>query len=68
LDNYTEGDGLYTYNSVDVTSFKIGETGFYQLGRHMQLRLNYTFENKRDAENKLDYHQHSFTTGIIWNF
>lgn len=68
LDNYTEGDGLYIYNSVDVTSFKIGETGFYQLGRHMQLRLNYTFENKRDAENKLDYHQHSFTTGIIWNF
>jgi hypothetical protein len=34
----------------------------------MQLRLNYTFENKRDAENKLDYRQHSFTTGIVWNF
>ena len=68
LDNYTENDGLYTYNSVDVTSFKIGETGFYQLGRHMQLRLNYTFENKRDEENKLNYHQHSFTTAILWNF
>jgi hypothetical protein len=68
LDNYMENDGLYTYNSIDVTSFKIGETGFYQLGRHMQLRLNYTFENKQDAKNQLNYHQHSFTTGILWNF
>ena len=68
LDNYMENDGLYTYNSVDITSFKIGETGFYQLGRHAQLRLNYTFENKRDAENHMNYHQHSFTTGILWNF
>lgn len=68
LDNYMENDGLYTYNSVDVTSFKIGETGFYQLSRHAQLRLNYTFENKRDAENQMNYHQHSFTTGVLWNF
>jgi hypothetical protein len=68
LDNYMENDGLYTYNSVDVTSFKIGETGFYQLSRHMQLRLNYIFENKRDAENHMNYHQHSFTTGVLWNF
>jgi len=68
LDNYTENDGLYTYNSVDVTSFKIGETGFLQLNRHAQLRVNYTFESKRDAENHMNYHQHSFTTGVLWNF
>jgi hypothetical protein len=32
LDNYAENDGLYIYNSVDLTSFKIGETGMDRYG------------------------------------
>ena len=68
LDNYIGTDGLYIYNSFDVSSFMLGETAFYQLGKHAQLRLNYTFENKRDEPNNLNYHQHSFTTGILWKF
>ncbi len=68
LDNYIDTDGLYIYNSIDVTTFKIGETAFYELGKHAQLQLNYTFERKQDSQNDLSYNQASVTAGFIWKF
>lgn len=68
LDNYIDSNGLYIYNSIDVSTFKIGETAFYELGKHAQLQLNYTFEKKQDNENNLEYNQASVTAGILWKF
>lgn len=68
LDNYIDSNGLYIYNSIDVSTFKMGETAFYELGKHAQLQLNYTFEKKQDSENNLEYNQASVTAGILWKF
>jgi tetratricopeptide (TPR) repeat protein len=68
LDNYIDTDALYIYNSIDVSTFKIGETAFYQAGKHAQLRLNYTLEKKYDAQNNVNYNQASLTASILWVF
>jgi hypothetical protein len=68
LDNFIGEDGLYIYNSIDASSFMIGETAFYQMSKHIQLRLYYTFEHKKDEADNLNYHQYSATAGIIWKF
>jgi hypothetical protein len=68
LDNYIDTDGLYIYNSIDVTTFKAGETLFYLIGKHAQLQINYTFEKKQDAQNSINYDQASVTAGIEWKF
>jgi hypothetical protein len=68
LDNYIDTDGLYIYNSIDVSTFKIGETAFYQAGKHLQLRMNYTLEKKTDAQNEVNYNQASLTATILWGF
>lgn len=68
LDNYIDADGLYIYNTIDASKLKLGETAFYQLGKHAQLQLNYTFEKKQDNLHNLSYIQHSVTAGILWKF
>jgi hypothetical protein len=68
LDNYIDTDGLYIYNSIDVSTFKIGETFFYELGKSAQLTLNYTLEKKQDSQNGVNYNQASITAGILWKF
>jgi hypothetical protein len=68
LDNYIDTDGLYIYNSIDVSTFKAGETIFYLLGKHAQLQLNYTFEKKQDSQNDINYNQASVTAGMVWKF
>ena len=68
LDNYIDADGLYIYNAIDISNLKLGETVFYELGKHAQLQLNYTYEKKQDATHNLNYSQTSITTGILWKF
>jgi len=68
LDNFIGEDGLYVYNSIDVSSFMFGETAYFQLSKHIQLRLIYTIDNKKDEPDNLNYHQYSATAGIIWKF
>ncbi len=67
-DDYLDADGLYIYNAIDKTTFKCGETLFYQLSRHMQLQLNYVYEKKDDSYQSLNYDQNSITLGLIWKF
>lgn len=65
--DYIDRDGLYIYNTFDDTKLKFGESVYYQLD-HLQLQLNYSYENKSDALQAITYHQHSFTAGILWKF
>jgi hypothetical protein len=68
LDNYFEYDALYIYNAIDVTTFKGGATLFYQLNKHAQLFVNYTYEQKTDATENINYNQNSATGGFTWKF
>ena len=68
MDNYIDADGLYIYNSIDATKLKLGETVFYQLGKHAQLQLNYAIEKKDDDRHDINYNQHSITAALLWKF
>lgn len=68
LDNYLDADELYVYNALDITKFRSGATAFYQLGTHLLLQLNYTFEKKTVNDQNIDYTQHSITAGLQWKF
>jgi len=68
LDNYFEYDALYIYNAIDVTTFKGGATLFYQLNKHAQVFVNYTYEQKTDAIENINYNQNSATGGFTWKF
>jgi len=68
LNNYIDADGLYIYNAIDGTKLKLGETVFYQLNKHVQLQLNYTYEKKQDEIHSLNYNQNSITAGLLWKF
>lgn len=67
-DDYLDADGLYIYNAIDKTTFKYGETLFYQLGAHSQLQLSYVYEKKDDTYQSLNYVQNSVTLGFLWKF
>jgi len=67
-DDYLDADALYIYNAIDRTTFKYGETVFYQPGAHLQLQLNYVYEKKDDTYQSLVYDQNSVTLGILWKF
>jgi hypothetical protein len=67
-DYYLDQDGLYVYNGIDNTTFKCGETVFYQLGKHARLQINYTYEKKQDSFTELKYDQNSTTIGMLWKF
>lgn len=68
LDNYIDADALYIYNSIDITNFKGGATGFYQLNNHAMIYLNYTFEQKQETNQNISYNQNSITGGFTWKF
>lgn len=68
LDNYIDADALYIYNAIDVSKLKLGETAFYQLGKHAQLQLNYSFEKKKDETHNSNYNQYAITAGLLWRF
>lgn len=68
LDDYIDADALYIYNAIDVSKLKLGETAFYQIGKHAQLQLNYSLEKKTDATHSLNYNQYAITAGILWKF
>lgn len=67
-DDYLDADGLYIYNAIDNTTFKCGETAFYQVGVHAQLQLNYSYEEKHDTYQSVNYAQNGITLGILWKF
>jgi len=67
-DDYLDEDGLYVYNAIDNTTFKCGETLFYQAGNHAQIQLNYMYERKQDIYQDINYDQNSVTIGLLWKF
>jgi hypothetical protein len=68
MNNYLDADALYVYNAIDITKLKAGATGFYALGKHAVIYLNYTFEQKQDYYLNKDYNQNSITGGLTWKF
>jgi hypothetical protein len=68
MNNYIDADGLYIYNAIDPTKLRLGETVFQPIGKHLQLQLNYTYEQKQDDAHNLNYNQHSITAGLLWKF
>ncbi len=68
LKNFVDLNGLYVYNSLDPTTFRIGLSLYYYLNKRLTLYSNYTFSKKNIVDYDLNYTQHSITGGIIWKF
>ncbi|HEY6914187.1 MAG TPA: hypothetical protein VI413_05875 [Paludibacter sp.] len=66
LNNFTDNNGLYIYNSLDPTTFRTGLTAYWYLLPKISLFGNYTYDTKLIEENNTNYNQHSFSCGIIW--
>jgi tetratricopeptide (TPR) repeat protein len=66
LDNYTDNNGLYIYNSQDPTVFRSGFSLFWSVLPKISLFGNYTYDTKLIKEDLTNYNQHSFSGGIIW--
>lgn len=69
LKNYAETNGMYIYNSNDVTTFRTGLSLFWYASKNITLFGNYSF-NRKEYENSnkstTSYNQHSISSGIIW--
>lgn len=65
---YTEADGLYLYNSPDITKFKFLTSVYFLAKKHLLLGLGYSFEKKTDNGIRFNYSQHGINTSIGWNF
>jgi hypothetical protein len=68
MNNYIDADGLYIYNAIDPTKLRVGQTIFQPIGKHLQVQLNYTYEQKQDDAHNSNYNQHSITAGLLWKF
>jgi hypothetical protein len=66
LDNYSDNNGLYIYNSLDPTVFRSGLSLFWYLHPKITVFCNYTYDTKLIKEDQTNYNQHSFSSGIIW--
>ncbi|MDD4992695.1 MAG: hypothetical protein PHR83_10715 [Paludibacter sp.] len=66
LDNYSDNNGLYIYNSLDPTVFRSGLSLFWNVLPKITLFGNYTYDTKLIKEDQTNYNQHSFSGGIIW--
>ncbi|MDO9154056.1 MAG: tetratricopeptide repeat protein [Paludibacter sp.] len=66
LNNYVDLNGLYFYNSLDPTTFRIGGSVFWYLHPHITIYSNYTYDIKQVVQTLFNYNQHSITGGIIW--
>jgi len=66
LDNYVENYGLYVYNSLDATKFRVGTTAFWYLSPKITLFANYTYNKKQITDTQIYYNQNSLSGGFIW--
>ncbi|HET7732348.1 MAG TPA: hypothetical protein VFK73_00820, partial [Paludibacter sp.] len=66
LNNFSDNNGLYIYNSLDPTTFRTGLTAYWYLLPKISLFGNYTYDTKLIEESNTNYNQHSFSGGIIW--
>lgn len=73
INNFAEADGLYLYNTLDVTKFKSQLKLYYPLNAHLILSAIYMYETKEnysqsDSDRITKYNQQSITAGILWKF
>lgn len=68
LQNYTDHNALYIYNSIDPTVFRTGASLFWYVRPNITLYGNYLYDTKQINQTSDHYIQHSFLTGIIWKF
>jgi len=68
LDNFLEREGLYVYNSIDISKSKGGGSLLFALNPKTILQLHYTHETKIENLQSTLYNQHSITGGITWKF
>jgi hypothetical protein len=66
LNNFSDNNGLYIYNSLDPSTFRTGLTIYWYLFPKISLFGNYTYDTKLIEKNSIYYNQHSFSGGIIW--
>jgi len=66
LKNYSDNNGLYIYNSLDPTKFRIGITTYWKIVPNISLFVNYTYDKKLIEKYNTNYNQHSLSSGIIW--
>lgn len=72
--NLIDKDGLYIYNDIDRKRFKAGGSIYASLSKHLQLSLNYTFDQKTRYKpatsllKEINFNQHSITGGLTWKF
>jgi hypothetical protein len=66
LDNYVENNGLYVYNSLDATKFRIGTTAFWYVSPKITLFANYSYNKKLISNSQTYYNQNSLSGGFIW--
>ncbi len=66
LKNFADNNGLYIYNSIDPTTFRTAYCAFWTQSKHIIVFGNYTFDKKNIIDKKINYIQHSCSTGIIW--
>lgn len=66
LNNFSDNNGLYIYNSLDPSTFRTGLTAYWQLLPKIWLFGNYTYDTKLIELYNTNYNQHSFSGGIIW--
>ncbi len=66
LNNYTDNNGLYIYNSIDPTVFRTGLSLFWNIAPKITIYSNYSFDKKQINNDNTKYHQHSISGGFIW--
>jgi len=68
IDNYTEKQGLYIYNSIDKTTFKFGSSAIFYISSEFQFEIQYQLENKKQFGTNKEYKQNAIIGGIKWTF
>lgn len=70
MNNFTNDNGLYLYNSIDPTVFRTSVTLYWNILPKISVFGNYGYDLKQteNTNTKIisNYNQHSFSGGIIW--
>lgn len=66
IQNYTDHNALYVYNSLDPTIFRTGFSLYWYTNGHISLYINYLYDKKQIEQTTGKYTQQSYLGGIIW--
>jgi len=66
IQNYTDHNALYIYNSIDPTLFRTGLSLYWNINKNVTLYGNYLYDTKQVEQTTNQYIQQSFLGGLIW--